>query len=93
MKQILIKIGIIIIIVGIIYYLSTNKKTNDIEPFKSTNSSLKNKVNSNTQQIEELNKKLINAQTQLTQIENKQKKMDNMVKKGEKMGNKIKNRK
>ena len=90
MKTNLIKIGVIVFTILVLYYLYTT--TNNIEQFKSSKSTLKNKVNINSEEIEKLKQKLINAQTQLTEIEKKQKKMDNMVKKGQKMGNKIKNR-
>lgn len=92
MKINLIKIGIFVLTVLVLYYLYTNTTTNHIEKFKSSKSTLKNKVNINSEEIEKLKQKLIDAQTQLTDIEKKQKKMDHMVKKGQKMGNKIKNR-
>lgn len=92
MKSTIIKIILIVLGIGTLYYFYTSSSSNNIEKFQSIKSNLKNKVNINSEQIEELKKKLVNAQTQLTEIEKKQKKMDNMVKKGQKMGNKIKNR-
>jgi len=92
MKINLIKIGVIVWTILILYYLYTTTNTNNIEKFKSSKSTLKNKVNINSEEIDKLKQKLIEAQTQLNEIEKKQKKMDHMVKKGEKMGNKIKNR-
>ena len=96
MKLTLLQIFIIIVTITILYGLYglyTNTQPTNIEKFKSNNSTLKNKVNINSEQIEELKKKLIDAQTQLIEIEKKQKKMDHMVQKGQKIGNKIKNRK